>query len=264
MAFEYHENRKLNFEYQIQNTENYILPFIEKKYPVRQGMEVLEIGCGEGGILKPFADKGCRCTGVDLHEYKITLANEYLKEYVAQGKISFIYKDIYDLAEEPEHSSKYDLIILKDTIEHIHGHEKIINLLKVFLKPGGHIYFGFPPWQMPFGGHQQVCSNKLLSVTPYFHLLPDFLYKGILKIFNEEDGTIEFLIDTKRTRITPEKFERIAEDEGYKIVNKKFYLISPMYQYKFNVKPKEQLNIISKFPYLRNFLTTTCDYLVRQ
>ena len=175
----------------------------------------------------------------------------------------FVYSDVYDLVRNPDFIQKYDLVILKDTLEHIFGHEKIIRALKVFLRPAGHIYFGFPPWHMPFGGHQQVCKNKLLSITPYFHLLPDFLYKGILKLFREENDIIEFLIDTKKTRITPERFERIAKKADYKIVGKKFYLISPMYQYKFNVKPKEQFKIISNIYYLRNFFTTTCDYLIK-
>ena len=183
MSFEYHKNRKLNFEYQIQNTKNYIIPFIEDKFPIKQGMKILEVGCGEGGVLKPFADIGCFCTGVDLHEYKITLANEYLKADIEKKRMCFVYSDVYDLVRNPDFIQKYDLVILKDTLEHIFGHEKIIRALKVFLRPAGHIYFGFPPWHMPFGGHQQVCKNKLLSITPYFHLLPDFLYKGILKLF---------------------------------------------------------------------------------
>ncbi len=79
----------------------------------------------------------------------------------------------------------FDLIILKDVIEHIHDQDAILSRLRNFLKPGGHIFFGFPPWQMPFGGHQQVLAHRLLSRTPYFHLLPVPLYRGILKAFGE-------------------------------------------------------------------------------
>lgn len=263
MAFDYHSDRQLTFEYQVQNTTNYIIPFIESSLNVNEGMKVLEIGCGEGGVLKAFVKRGCICTGVDLHEYKLQLAEEYLKEDINAGKLRFIFKDIYDLVDDEGFNSRFDLVLLKDTLEHIHNQERLIRELKKLLNKNGHIYFGFPPWHMPFGGHQQVCSSKLLSVLPYFHLLPDPVYTGILKIFGEEKDTIDFLLETKETRITPARFERIIESEGYEIAARKFYLINPMYLYKFKVKPREQFSVISKIPYVKNFLTTTCDYLIK-
>lgn len=263
MAFDYHEKRELNFNYQILNTQDYIIPFINEKFKIKEGIKVMEVGCGEGGVLKPFADMGCICTGVDLHEYKINLANEYLSDYVKDGKIKFIYKDIYDLAEDKSFWNSYDLIILKDTLEHIHGHDRIIKTLKIFLNSNGHMYFGFPPWHMPYGGHQQVCSNKLLSLTPYYHLLPNFIYKNIFKLFKEDEGLIDFLMETKETRITPSRFEKIIRSENLEVVNRKFYLVNPIYKYKVNLKPVEQFKVIEIIPFVRNFLTTTCDYLIK-
>jgi 2-polyprenyl-3-methyl-5-hydroxy-6-metoxy-1,4-benzoquinol methylase len=62
--------------------------------------------------------------------------------------------------------------LLKDVIEHIHDQPKLIAWMKSYLAPNGTIFFGFPPWQMPFGGHQQLCRNKVLAKLPYYHLLP--------------------------------------------------------------------------------------------
>mgnify|MGYP000075898353 CR=1 FL=1 len=64
--FEFHKDRKRYFEMQILNTNKYVLPFIEEKFPVKAGMRVLEIGCGEGGVLKAFTDRGCIGVGVEL------------------------------------------------------------------------------------------------------------------------------------------------------------------------------------------------------
>ena len=115
---------------------------------------------------------------------------------------------------------------------------------------------------MPFGGHQQVCSNKWLANFPYYHLLPTFLYKGILKLFKEPYYTIKELLDIKKTGISIERFERIVKKNKFKTIKKKFFLFNPIYKYKFGINPRKQYNLIAKMPYLRNFLTTAVYYLI--
>jgi cyclopropane fatty-acyl-phospholipid synthase-like methyltransferase len=58
-------------------------------------MRILEIGCGEGGVLKAFIDRGCYGVGVELDESRLVNAREWLKEDIEKGKIRFISKDIY-------------------------------------------------------------------------------------------------------------------------------------------------------------------------
>ena len=57
--FEFHADRKRYFDIQVLNAEKYVIPFIEEKFPIAGGMRVLEIGCGEGGVLKAFINIGC-------------------------------------------------------------------------------------------------------------------------------------------------------------------------------------------------------------
>ena len=178
--FEFHKNRKQYFDMQVNNAAQFVIPFIEQKITITPGMQVLEIGCGEGGVLKAFVNKGCSGVGVELDESRLVNAREWLKEDIDSNKIQFISKDIYQVNPSVEFPSLFDIIILKDVIEHIHDQKKLMVWMQQFLKPGGAIYFGFPPWQMPFGGHQQLCTNSLLSKLPYYHLLPTFLYKFIL------------------------------------------------------------------------------------
>ena len=86
-------------------------------------------------------------------------------------------KDIYQVDIEKDLNGLFDIIVLKDVIEHIHDQAKLIGWMKNFLKPGGIVFFGFPPWYMPFGGHQQMCHSKI-SRLPYIHLLP----RGIVPV----------------------------------------------------------------------------------
>lgn len=261
MALSHHSDGKERFDQQVENSKEYIIPFIEKVIPLSSNICVFDIGCGEGGVLTPFAECGCFCLGVDLDQSRIDLANRFFEKEVKEGKMEFLYKNIYDEDFLNRYRNSFDIILLKDVIEHIPEQEKFIPYLKNFLKSGGLIFFGFPPWFMPFGGHQQACQSKL-GMMPYYHILPRPIYKGILKMIGESDITIAGLMEIRDTRITIERFEKIVKQSGLKILNKQHYLINPIYRYKFGWKPRKQSKLISAIPYFRDFVTTCVYYAV--
>ena len=112
---------------------------------------------------------------------------------------------------------------------------------------------------MPFGGHQQICTNKMLAKMPYYHLLPEGMYKFILKKYNQP---VKDLIEIRDTRLSLEKFERIVRQTKYRVLYRRLYLINPIYQHKFGWKPRIQSRVIGRIPWFRNFVTTTAYYLV--
>ncbi len=265
--FEFHGDRKRYFDIQVLNAEKYVIPFIEEKFPIQKGMRVLEIGCGEGGVLKAFINKGCEGVGVEMDATRIVDAQKFLPEDIAAGRLKFVVKDIYEVDVLKDFNGLFDIIVLKDVIEHIHDQAKLIGWMKNFLKPalsagrpGGIVFFGFPPWYMPFGGHQQICKSKI-SRLPYIHLLPNLLYKGILK--NRKENVDE-MMEIKETGISIERFEKICAQKGYDFVNKRHYLINPIYEWKFGWKPKRQSAIIKAIPFVRNFFTTCVYYIIQK
>lgn len=258
--FDFHTDRKRYFDIQIWNAEKYVIPFIDEKFPIREGMRVLEIGAGEGGVLKAFVNKGCVGVGVELDKSRVANAKLWLQEDIDKGNISFFVNDIYDV-DIKDLGGQFDVIVLKDVIEHIHDQSKLIGRLTSFLTPSGVIFFGFPPWQMPFGGHQQMSQTKL-SKVPYFHLLPEALYKGVFKLFKEPKDVVDILLEVKETGLSIERFEKIVKDKGYKIIRQTHYLINPIYEWKFGWKPVTQTPLISRLPYLRNYFTTCVYYLI--
>lgn len=256
MSFEFHKDRDKYFNLQKANTTKYIIPFIEKVQPVTPELKVLEVGCRDGGVLRPFLELGCHITGVELAEEMLNQAKERYKEEIEAGKATFIAKNIHDFSSDQQ----FDIIILKDVIEHVYEHEKLVAKLRELLTDKGIIYFGYPPWHNPYGGHQQVAEHKLLSKIPYYHILPNFIYYGMLKLGKEEK--FGFLKATKETRITIEKFRRLMRECDLKIRLEEHYLINPMYEAKFGWKPRRQKKIIQAIPYIRNYFTTTCDVIV--
>lgn len=264
MAFEFHKDKETYINYQRENAINYVIPFIEEKLPLKKNMRVMEIGCAEGGVIQAFIQRGCYGTGVELMSSRYEMAKKLLSKDIEEGRAQVINKNIYDVDIDKEFPERFDLIVLKDVIEHIHDQDKVLAKLRDFLTPNGHIFFGFPPWQMPFGGHQQIAKSKLLSRLPYYHLLPTPLYKGFLKAFGESDKTIENLVEIKETGISIERFERLIKKHNYSIQKRTYYLINPIYKYKFGLTAKIQYKVLSGIPILRNFTTTCMYYLVRK
>ena len=251
-----HLNRRLYF-CELANTAqefywNYLQPYIT----LTPSSRVLEIGCGEGGNLLPFSEKGCQVTGIDIYQKRIDEARTFFGEHHRQG--TFVCQD-FILTEEPKsEAERYDLILVHDVIEHIEPTHKQTFMLhiKPFLRQGGIVFFGFPAWQNPFGGHQQI-SIGFASMLPFIHLLPKPLYKCLLKMSGATTSNIGELMNIRASRMSVECFEQQASLAGFTILQRTLWLINPHYKQKFHLKPRRMWTFLARIPYLRNFLTTS-------
>lgn len=256
---ERHNDKERYFAEQARTTQKYVIPYLTGWVEIGPKTEVLEVGCAEAGNLKPFLDLGCKVTGVDISCGRIELAREFYAEHQKKENLHLICEDIYKVDLK---GKTFDLIMMRDVIEHIPNQDKFMGYVKKFLKPDGKFFLGFPPWQNPFGGHQQICSSKILSKFPYFHLLPTSVYKRILKTFEKNEARVEGLLEIKKTGISIDRFERILKKENFTINKRTFFFINPNYETKFGLKPRKQARLISALPWVRNFFTTAAYYVV--
>lgn len=243
-----------------QTSQEFYIDYIKEFKTIGCSSRILEIGCGEGGNLLPFAGLGCHVTGLDLAPNKIENAKAFFEKRGAKGdfRCSNFLTDT-----PPAENERYDVILIHDVIEHIEpeGKQEFFSRAELYLKPDGIIFFGFPAWQMPFGGHQQICRSRFCKL-PFIHLLPAPLYKAWLKAFKENPAQIDELLSIKRSKMTPEKFEKLSLGTGYKIKEGTFWLTSPHYKAKFGLKPRRLCRGLRSIPYLRNFFTTSCFYII--
>ncbi|MDR9418405.1 class I SAM-dependent methyltransferase [Gracilimonas sp.] len=260
--YEFHKDKDRYFNMQYKTSKEYIVPFVKEFMPNKKPLRILEIGCAEAGVLKAFTELGHQCVGIELSGSRVELARNFMQKEIQDGQIRFIIEDIYDIDPAKEFDELFDLVILKDVIEHIHNQERFMGELKKLIKPDGYVFFAFPPWYMPFGGHQQLANNKVLNKLPYYHILPDGFYRLILKAGKETDQKIEGLLEIKSTGITIEQFQKIAVENDWVINKKKYWLFNPIYQWKFGVKPKGLYPAFQKIPFLRNFWTTAAYFLI--
>jgi len=253
-----HTDREAYFHELARTCEKYFMPYIARHRRIDNHTRVLEIGCGDGGNLLPLSKAGCSTVGVDIAECRIEDARRFFHEENACGE--FIASDVFEL-KELHHS--FDLIICHDVIEHIGDKRRFISLLHLFLADGGIVFMSFPAWQMPFGGHQQICRSMVVSHLPFIHLLPNALYRSLLKMAGEDCAGIDELMSIKETRTPIELFERLTRETGtLRIADRTLWLINPHYETKFGLRPRPLPLWMARIPYFRNFFTTSCFYIL--
>jgi len=247
-----HSDREMYFWEQSVTSEKYFIPFIEKFKNITVDTEMLEIGCGDGGNLLPFVKRNCKVTAVDRATSRIEKAREF---FTGHGyKVHLVQADIFDVTD----IGLFDIILMNDVIEHIHDKALLLEILKKLLKPGGIIFLGFPAWQMPFGGHQQICRNPIISRMPFIHLFPKSIYKLMLITFNERDSIVQELLSIREARITIEMYRRLVNRQNFQVLYERFYLINPHYEIKFKLRPVILPRFLGGIPIIRNFFITSC------
>ena len=77
------------------------------------------------------------------------------------------------------------VVFVQNAVDEQPDKAEFFTKIKPLVRENGIVFFAFPAWQMPFGGHQQICKSKV-SKLPFIHLLPNPLYKGILHLGKEK------------------------------------------------------------------------------
>jgi 2-polyprenyl-3-methyl-5-hydroxy-6-metoxy-1,4-benzoquinol methylase len=99
------------------------------------GKRVLEVGCGSGGILIPFTEIGAEVVGIDFDD-------TYMEAGRKRG-LNLIDQSIYEFQTD----KKFDLIVLKDVLEHLPDLNLVLQKLKSLLSEAGSIYIQVPTFE---------------------------------------------------------------------------------------------------------------------
>lgn len=247
-----HTDRLVYFSELSKTSEKYFLPYINQYIQINHNIEVLEVGCGEGGNLIPFAEYGCNVTGIDISSNRIAQAKEYFQK--TGLRYNFINSDLF---KYNFYNKKFDIILCHDVFEHIDKKAELLDFFSTHLTLNGIVFLAFPAWQMPFGGHQQICKNKIISSIPFIHLLPNSIYLSLLKSFKETKACIKELMEIKYTHVSIESFFSLIKYSRLSIEDDVFWFINPHYEEKFGLTPRRLWNIFANFKFVRNFLTTS-------
>ncbi len=108
---------------------------IEKKVPLSDQMELIDIGTGTGLLLINFVDKVKHITGVDNSAGML----EMLKNKLELNKINNVSLKLYEADTESLPENSYDLAVSNMTFHHIIKPNDFLKQVYSSLKPGGKI-----------------------------------------------------------------------------------------------------------------------------
>lgn len=210
--------------------ERFLLPLLERHGVHLEGKAVLDAGCGYGGVLAALAARHAlaEAHGVDLDAQMIARGTERCGPGVRLEVADFFGIE----------GRTYDVVLLRDVLEHIVDVEGAFAKACRLLKPGGILFASFAPFYSPFGGHQHN-GVGVASHIPWIHLLPEAVFRSLLRLPGNSyktRGSLSADMETVlRTRLTLSRFRRTASAAGLRMIYRAQYLSRPDYAVKFGL-----------------------------
>ncbi len=245
------------FDYEYQVAGSVLIPWLEKNLDLK-GLSVGDFGCHQGGILQALREKASIGSGrgYDLNEDSIRTS-----PFVQDANFQLEIGDILTL--DPA-VNQFDLILIRDVLEHIPDYENVLRKAQECLKPGGHLFVSFPPYYSPFGGHQQLASNAF-KLVPYLHYLPERLLFNCVSLKDNEYMTAEDskgdMTSVRHTRLTLGKTEKAFRNTGFQRVAADYFLLRPEFKIRYGI-PTLPCAMMGAVPILREIFTMGVYYLV--
>ena len=134
--------------------------------PDVRGKVVLDIGCGWGGLCIDLAESGAKkVIGVDLTANRIEFCRENLITHYShlESVIEFHCCALAELELEDD----VDLVVSKDTFEHVQDLRQLLLDICRVLKHNGMLMSGFGPLYYSYYGDHKATG----ALLPWFHLL---------------------------------------------------------------------------------------------
>lgn len=240
------------FHYQKSLAEKYYIPRLQSwGAKVSSSWEVLDIGCGDGGFISAFADLGCTCTGVEIRDFN----------WAASENVTYLIGDINQQPFLEKLNENWDLIILRDVIEHIPQKRKLdfLNSICKIISNNTLLIVTFPPFYSPFGLHQQALFKSFFRFIPYLSWIPRKLMIPLIKFMGDADDLPE-IIEIYDSKMTINNFIRLVNELELTIKNQEKYHIRPSHEIRYGLKMIKA--DWADFPIIREGLISGCTYLI--
>jgi len=158
-----------HYEEQYTFADKYLWNYLNDNIDNFYNKKILVVGCGEGGVVQYFRDLTFDCEGLEINGDRVVFKNN-----------NIMIGDISDKALTNVLLTRYDLIIMRDVIEHIENKSMAFFNISELLNDDGYLYITFPPKNSAFAGHQQNLKSWLRYI-PFVHRLPMWLLSMLSK-----------------------------------------------------------------------------------
>ena len=104
-----------------------------------RGVRVLDVGCGDAGVLIAFAEAGARASGIEPYERSVERGRVRADEHGVEVDIRV------GVAESlPFPDASFDLVTLDNVLEHVQDRERTLAEIRRVLRPDGVLYLVTP------------------------------------------------------------------------------------------------------------------------
>jgi 2-polyprenyl-3-methyl-5-hydroxy-6-metoxy-1,4-benzoquinol methylase len=111
------------------------LKFLEESGLLREGMNVLELGCGTGSLCQSLYQKGIDIAGCDVSQVAIEHG---------RGKYPHLNLSVVNAEQLPWENETFDAVLSFDVLEHLFNPDQHLAQVRRILKPGGYYLFQTP------------------------------------------------------------------------------------------------------------------------
>ncbi len=248
------------FGYQYGLGSEYIAPYLKSKGISLAGAKICEIGCGESGVLAALAEEGAaEVVGIDIRDVAVESSRKIFGELGINGEFA-IHNIITQPPPEKWHNH-FDIVLLRDVIEHLEQTELSLRHVMDFMKPGGWLYVVFPPYYSPFGAHQHLLDNTMAKF-PYIQLLPEAMFTKAYKNARLQIDVDE-VSSLRKIRLTIGKMRNAIKNALLELVDEQLYFLRPVFKLKFGLPPIKA-NLLKRIPGLRELAALEASYLLRK
>jgi SAM-dependent methyltransferase len=212
--------------YQAELARRVLIPLLESHGVAVEGARVLDLGCGIGGCAAAFAERASYCLGIDVGEFA----------WLSGPNLQFRRADALDPALAASVSGGFDIVLMRDVIEHVEDKRLLLSHAAGALRGRGHALVSFPPYWSPFGAHQQTeLRSSRLRFLPYLHGHPA-------------------LAGIRRTRMTVSGFERACRESGFRVRARRLYVARPSATLRYGIP-----TVVFPLPWLPGVREVVCS-----
>ncbi len=157
---------------------------------------VLEIGCGEGRVVRDLADRGFSVTGIDIAPSLVAAAE------AADARCAFV---VGDAAALPFPDAAFDVVVAYNSLIDVEDMRAAVSEAGRVLRPGGHFCVCVPH---PFSEAGEFVSS---DGDAHFVVESSYLVESDYELLSDRDG-IRFRFASRRYPL--EAYSRALEDAG--------------------------------------------------